>query len=312
LKEKIKKATVWLGLLTDESSGDVPNLGANDGSRLFQFVFSNYRDYRISLQWSSILFWGKPWFKLSPEVCAFFEIIGISYHKDGSTLDLKYGRIKGNQSGIFIQKTKKVLFVFRRPIFRFRPVQSDALNIDLWIDGLNILRDGGSYNYHGSAEKMTYYSGSSSHNTVVIDETDPMPKISRFLFGAWLKEKIFHFCENVDSIDIISEFTDYLGRTHKRSIHLNNFTLSVKDSLRGVSHKAVRAWRLPAYAWSLDQNENRDSKTLHIDISKGIINGFAIIESEYESRHFLSETAIPVVKSELLGSGEMETILTWK
>ena len=34
---------------------------------------------------------------------------------------------------------------------------------------------------------MNYFSGIQSHNTVQFDEVNPMPRISRFLWGNWLK-----------------------------------------------------------------------------------------------------------------------------
>ena len=34
---------------------------------------------------------------------------------------------------------------------------------------------------------MNYFSGIQSHTTIQFDEFNPMPKISRFLWGSWLK-----------------------------------------------------------------------------------------------------------------------------
>ena len=54
--ERLAAATRWLAAWTDPQSGDAPNLGANDGARLFVLDGSAYRDFRPSLRWAARLF----------------------------------------------------------------------------------------------------------------------------------------------------------------------------------------------------------------------------------------------------------------
>src|SRR4029079_19380469 len=75
--------------------------------------------------------------------------------------------------------------LMRYPRFRFRPSHADALHVDLWKDGTNLLRDGGSYSY-SDMEGTAYFSGTASHNTVQFDDRDQMPRVGRSLFGDWL------------------------------------------------------------------------------------------------------------------------------
>ena len=51
------------------------------------------------------------------------------------------------------------------PVYNFRPSNCDALHLDLWQNGNNILRDGGSYCY-SDINAFQYYAGNQSHNTV--------------------------------------------------------------------------------------------------------------------------------------------------
>ncbi|RZA06387.1 MAG: weeF, partial [Moraxellaceae bacterium] len=55
LYQQVAKATDWLYVLTQES-GDVPNLGANDGARLLPVSTTDYRDFRPTVQLGSTLF----------------------------------------------------------------------------------------------------------------------------------------------------------------------------------------------------------------------------------------------------------------
>ena len=52
---KIKKSVDWLLDLIDPISGDGPNLGANDGAKLFS-LGNDYRDFKNSIQLSNLIF----------------------------------------------------------------------------------------------------------------------------------------------------------------------------------------------------------------------------------------------------------------
>ena len=70
--------------------------------------------------------------------------------------------------------------VFRLPNYRFRPAHADPLHFDLWYQGVNLLRDGGSYAYNASPADLAVFPGIASHNTVQFDSAEPMPRIGRF------------------------------------------------------------------------------------------------------------------------------------
>ena len=75
--------------------------------------------------------------------------------------------------------------LFRLPNYRFRPAHADPLHFDLWHQGVNLLRDGGSYAYNASAADLSFFPGIASHNTVQFDGAEPMPRLGRFLWGDW-------------------------------------------------------------------------------------------------------------------------------
>jgi len=55
---RLSSACEWLQQLVDMSSGDVPNLGANDGAHILNLSACGYRDFRPSVQWASVMFKG--------------------------------------------------------------------------------------------------------------------------------------------------------------------------------------------------------------------------------------------------------------
>ena len=64
------------------------------------------------------------------------------------------------------------------------------MHLDIWIDGINILRDNGSYKYNTEKEFLDYFNGSEGHNTVSISGENQMLKGRRFIWYYWIKKSI--------------------------------------------------------------------------------------------------------------------------
>jgi hypothetical protein len=140
-------ATRWLGAMIDPASGDGPNLGANDGAHPYRLDASAYRDFRPCLQLASLLFVSGAVLKSGPwdESAAWLGVptegpvqpwlsdLSSALFPDGGYVVLR------NDDGARV--------LLRAPTARFRPSHADALHVDLWWKGKNILRDGGTYAY---------------------------------------------------------------------------------------------------------------------------------------------------------------------
>ena len=66
--QKAENLISWLYQLTDKNTGGVPNLGSNDGALFFDLSNISYRDFRYTLQRSSIIFRKENIYPLS-EIC---------------------------------------------------------------------------------------------------------------------------------------------------------------------------------------------------------------------------------------------------
>jgi len=170
LMSRLAEATSWLWLLTDCKSGDAPNLGSNDGARLIQLTGSDYRDFRPSVQLAAALFrdadaygpgpWNNP-----------LRWLGVA--EGSSSLGLTSRSF--DYGGYHVLRNGSTLAVIRYPRFRFRPGQADALHLDLWHDGTNILRDAGTFSYN--SEDANWFSETAAHNTITFDKRDQMPRL---------------------------------------------------------------------------------------------------------------------------------------
>lgn len=244
----------------DLTSGDVPNVGANDGSRSYLLTDSDYRDFRPSLQISSGYFSDSrafdcdqiEWFSASlPKVI-------MPKWRQETRLFKESGFMK------LISEDSESWALVRFPSFHFRPSQSDALHFDLWWRGRNILTDSGSYSYNCSKDIDDYFSGAAGHNVVQFDGRESMPRIGKFLWGEWLK------AERVTGSDLwVRErrwqcsFTDYLGARHNREVSQKSGNWLVSDSLSGFLTATLR-WHLEDKQWSLNGNivESDDIKII--------------------------------------------------
>lgn len=310
LNDKLVKATYWLEVLTDKNSGNVPNMGANDGAKLFPTFKYEYRDYRRSVQWANLVFNNRLIYGLTENDKFIFNKLGVKTalaNLDSPTDNIL---LKGNEDGFFIYRNKSVLLVFKRPIFKFRPSQSDAMHIDLWIGGQNVLRDGGSYSYNTSFDNSNYYNGVASHNTVQFDGRNQMPRFSRFLFGSWLKEHKFNFYQSNKSIYISTGYNDYLGAFHQRTITLKEKEILIEDTVKSFKTSAKINWRLNASGWVyVLSSENKTD--FEINLISNEIKGDFSKSCGLESLFYHNESKIPVVYKDLNKEGRFSTKIIW-
>ena len=292
-------ATRWLGAMIDPVSGDVPNLGPNDGAYPYRLDSSVYRDFRPCLQLASLLFTGGPAFEFGPwwESAAWLGVPGQEHGRPwvndlGSAIfpDGGYVALRG-QMGARV--------VLRAPTARFRPGHADALHVDLWWKGKNLLRDGGSYAYAGGGTVAETLASVAGHNTQQFDDHDQMHRLGRFLYGDWVRVAGMAGIEtSADGQRWAGRYTDSWGATHKRTVALNSDALCVHDEVKGFRRKAVLRWRLAAGNWS--QNETGWTSELgQIQVESNVPIRRMSLESGWESRHYLEKSALPVLEIEI-------------
>jgi len=292
-------AVEWLYRLTDEGSGDAPNLGANDGSHVLRLGDSAYRDFRPSVQLAAVLFlgrpvyppgaWDPPWDWLGLHVPSPAPPARVSHlFAEGG-----YALLRGNRSWGLVRLARR----------RFRPAHADALHLDLWLDGRNLLRDGGSFSYAAGQPWYDYFPGVTSHNTVQFGEDQPMPRLGRFLFGAWLLTTEERGVEaDVEGASFGALCADRLGAMHRRGVRVRDDRWQISDEIDGGHRTAVLRWRLtPEAEWRL-AGRGCYSRLASILIATDSTGFELVLTSGFESRHYLERTPLPVLEIRL-GSG---------
>lgn len=295
-QQRVQAAAHWQYAMTNRWNGDGPNLGANDGARLLQLTDTDYRDFRPSVQLASVLFagaraypdegvWDQPlrWLGLADPQVALPDPKSEVFDQGGFAL-LCDGDAKA---------------LLRYPRFRFRPSQADALHVDLWFQGRNLLRDAGTFSYNTEARWMNYFPGTASHNTVQFDDRDQMPRLSRFLFGGWLKTTVFKSLSRTsEGQTVTAGYKDRYNARHTRTVYLSTGLLRVTDEVTGFKEKAVLRWRLEPGDWEMTNGLLANgSHTIRV-VGDIPIKRCELVQG-WESRFYQDKQSVPVLEVEV-------------
>ena len=216
-----------------------------------------------------------------------------------------------DDGGFALLRRGSAMALLRYPRFRFRPSQADALHLDLWLGGRNLLRDAGTYSYNTDAQWLNYFPGTASHNTVEFDGRDQMPRISRFLFGDWLKTSYFEpLVEMTNTTTFAVGYQDEWKARHQRNVCLTENTLSVTDKIEGFVNKAVLRWRLEPGQWRVEGTSLCNGEHMLTLEASMPITRFELVDG-WESRYYLDKEQIPVLEIEVHQPGSLTTEYRW-
>ena len=234
--ERAQKSLDFLDACIDPVSGELPNYGSNDGALFFKLTNDDYRVYRSQLDdlravLNGYIYFGSKsslWYGIQPKQKKQVALTEISEFTKGGYYIIQEGNTK-----TFI----------RCGAYKDRPYQSDNLHIDIWIDGKNVLRDNGSYQYNTSKELINYFNGSEGHNTISIDGKDQMQKGDRFIWNYWVKYAKANLTESQNKFVFKGEIKGFKHldsnilhqRIVTKSKGLNEWI--VKDIISGVENK---------------------------------------------------------------------------
>ena len=287
-KRKVKLAVSWYEDMIDPISGDASNIGGNDGTYLFNYDQKKYRDFRPTLNF----------------ICSLYKLNIrrelVSTHCLLSVFDIPLAPLKqrGVESKFFpnggfikLENTNGNALL-RIPNYKFRPSHSDGLHLDIWHDGINWIRDAGSYSYGASIDDQEFFSGTKGHSTIIFDGENQMPRISRFLFGNWLIPSYvkFDMSENFAK----SAYLDLNNNSHSRSVKYINNGWEIVDEVKGNFTAGILQYILKPNNWKVI-----DNKILNDEFSI-LINSDKFFSIElctgYESVYYMEKTKTTILK----------------
>ena len=256
-EERMRRAVEWLATFVCPVSGDAPNLGSNDGAYLFNIDERGYRDFRPSLAIGHAAFGGastldRRWAEASP-LLAILKVPVLERPDVGQSAAKRFAPVFSfDDGGFLVRRDTRVLELLRLPSTHFRMTQEDVLHFDLWVDGVNLIRDSGTFSYNARVlgqSAMELFAGVTAHSTVQFDGRGQSRRLGRFLLSPWPSRLEVE----VDSVDALcGSVRDFEGATHTRRVRREGFQWTVTDELGGAGRTAKIRWRLPEGHYDVD------------------------------------------------------------
>ena len=340
--QRMKAATRWLQSLVDMNTGQVPNLGPNDGAYILPLTSLSFSDYRPVLQAAASTFLGRkifpsgPWDEMALWLVANHrkaQII-ISERDDRSALLTP----ASNPRSPHILRGVNSWAYLRAATFNNRPGHADQLHLDLWWRGFNLAQDAGTYLYNGSHPWDNSLAWSEVHNTVTVDGLDQMTRAGRFLWLDWAQGKLIAYGQGDEGTihQLVAQHEGYrhLGVIHRREVTTKeNDQWVIRDWLIPSntfinSHTPTRLiesiptekekihnfrlhWLLPDWPWEYEENPDNNRGTLGIESPFGWIRLSVMTNSKSTNAKSLSKAKIVRAGNMLIGSGIFSPVLGW-
>ncbi|RZK13780.1 MAG: alginate lyase family protein, partial [Flavobacterium sp.] len=240
LKERLNRAITFMNQCQDEFTGRLPNYGANDGALFFPLNSCSFRNYKPQLNALYYFLSGRSLYGAGTWDEDMFWFSGKI---NGERLPINRKTRSFETGGYHLLRDPEKFSFIRCGNHSDRPSQADNLHLDIWLKGVNILRDCGSYRYNTTPEDAKFFMGTSSHNTVMIDEYDQMEKGGRFLWYYWTQA--------IESkVETHLDFHIFTGKIHafkhvKRNIYHTRTVKQFKREMKWEIKDVIENNKLP-------------------------------------------------------------------
>ena len=244
--QALARATHWLFSLLDPPTGNVPNLGANDGAMILPLSVMPHEDFRPTVQAAARAFLrtqlpSGAWDDLS-------LWLGFPARSEEHEADVYLAEhLRGRTSWGFLRTSQ----------FRSRLSHMDQLHFDLWWDGINVAGDPGTYSYNAESPWDNPLVATRVHNTVIVDNREQMTRGGRFLTLDWFPsyEKTILTPDAGVLHKVVGHHLGYRGVRHERSVSVSaDEAWKIEDRLISRGQHSYRLhWLLPDWEWRLEE-----------------------------------------------------------
>ncbi|HEY1598580.1 MAG TPA: alginate lyase family protein [Pirellulales bacterium] len=256
LHAPLSKALVWLSAMIEPRTGRVPNYGANDGAVVLPLTTCDYVDFRPVAQAANYVLHGTRLYPPGPWDEEMLWLCGPESLSARQAEKARPSPFEAPSGGYYTLSGPRSWLFTRIHSFRDRPNQADMLHVDLWYDGANVLRDGGSFHYDTDPPWQHFFESTAGHNTVEVDGQDQMQRGPSFLWFRWTQSLLLASERSLDGRVgfLAGEHYGYrrlTGRVvHRRSIvRILDTYIIVDDLLGSDEHELALRWRLAPAEW---------------------------------------------------------------
>ncbi|HEY61241.1 MAG TPA: hypothetical protein G4N95_01185 [Anaerolineae bacterium] len=310
-KRKLELTVKWMLSIVDWETGQMPNLGHNDGAYIFPLTLCSFGDYRPVLQAASYAFLGKLAFTDGT-----WNEMMFWFNDDLKNKNTRLDVSSFTNPTVLRNNQQNAWGYLRVAKFNGRPGHADQLHFDLWWRGINIAQDPGTYLYNGSPPWDNRLMSADVHNTVTIDQNDQMLRVGKFLY----LEKAQGIIDsrkndpNGNWKRIVGHHDGYrkLGIRHQRSVTMiRNGKWIIEDhidyenqSKENDTHIIRLHWLLPDWEWELIHREVNK-------ISIGLLSPFGEVQLHTEIMQSEIPLNLQVVRAGELVYGDGKISPNW-
>ncbi len=251
LVERLNSSWEFLYQLQDAATGRTPNYGPNDGALMLPLSGCDYLDYRPIINSMHYLLQRRRLYGNGPWQEDLLWLFG------GEALEAPVESFERPSrdfpvGGYYTLRGRQSWGMTRCHSYRSRPNQSDALHLDLWWQGVNVLRDSGTFSYFDPLGHWNqYFRSTSAHNTVVLGRESQMVQGPHLRWHSVLRARtIRHLCRGTLEL-WQGEHYGYrrlrCRATHRRTVcRLDDaYWLVVDDVLGRGTPRTELFWHLP-------------------------------------------------------------------
>lgn len=283
LYASLERSSDFLRHMLDEDTGQVPQYGNNDGAHVLPLNECRFWDFRSVVQTTHFLARRTrvlppgPW---DEDLAWLFGATEDSPIKPDSTANVSAAspasgtRVPSKafpDGGYYTLRSKHSWCMLRCHHYRDRPGHYDQLHVDLWWRGMNLLRDCGTHRYYvpGREDVERYFKSIRAHNTIELNDRDPLESVSRFLWLPWPVGEVVAYAPDAPIPHIVASHDDYArhsgGTRHRRWVlALAHDTWLIVDDLQTNHTSRIRAcvrWQLGDLSWNDYESEQFGADT---------------------------------------------------
>lgn len=321
-RARLQAGTRWLAALLDESSGQTPNLGPQDGANILPLASGGREDYRPVVQACAAAYYGERWLRPGS-----WDEPALWLGAEGG--ELRADRLFAAADEPATLRAPGAWAMLRAVSFAGRPGHADQLHFDLWRHGVNLARDAGTYLYNAPAPWDNALARSIVHNTVTVNGQEQMTRAGRFLWldaaqaapsrrerapdGAW------------ESLEAQHDGYRRLGVIHRRrTAAFRDGRWLVEDELLPAGDVAggemifTLHWLLPDWEWEVgnggkgigDQGLGIGSEG-RIEVRLGGADGRMLLRLGAEGERITTRLRAARAGEAVYGGGQVEPVFGW-
>lgn len=315
----LRKAVAWLWSLMDRESGNVPNLGPNDGALILPLSTCAFSDYRPVIQAAGMAFLNQQVFvdgSWNEEAWWLGYLDERRFQEDVSVALSKVAESLGD-SPVIIRDPYHDSWAYLRCVeFNSRPGHADQLHFDLWWRGKNIALDAGTYSYNAPRPWNNVLTQADVHNTVTVDGYDQMTRAGKFLYLDWAQCEVPEAGRSEDPAILgyaVGQHGGYrwLGVIHRREVFcwdnghwvlLDHLTPTNIRNRNAIREYTVRLhWLVLDLPWELNLDSDAGVCEIRLQNTEGMI------VLRISRQRFTEDERLAIItpKVEIVRAGEM-------